>query len=80
MSLGMIDVAIAALFLLGGTVLQWQKNPFSRWGFGLAFCILLAGVVTPADPLSTLIVGAGMTLCMGLGAWLQALPHAERVS
>lgn len=59
--IGIIELALVALALVAMLVMLLFRSCGLRWPAATFFGLVLATLITPADPLSTLVVAA---LCM----------------
>lgn len=65
--IGIVELALALSVGLVGAVMRALRLPQADWLLVAAACLLVAACLTPADPASTLIMGAVMLTCFVIG-------------
>ena len=68
-SIGVLELALLAAVTVGACLVACFVTKRWLWALGLVACVATAIVNTPADPLSTLIVGSQVCGLYILSAW-----------
>ncbi len=68
-SLGTLELALLAIVTIGVCLITQLVTKRWLWALGLVACMGIAIVNTPADPISTLIVGVPACSLYILSAW-----------
>jgi Sec-independent protein secretion pathway component TatC len=74
LSIGWVELLMVATLSVAFVLLRACSRPRHGWLLGVPLCLAIAAVVTPADPVSTLIVAVPYTF----GYLLLVRSHRER--
>jgi Sec-independent protein secretion pathway component TatC len=66
-SVGIVELALVVLTLMGAGILAVLGKSAWRWALALFACATAAAVLSPADPVSTILLGAVLFLFFASG-------------
>ena len=61
-SVGISELGVVGVFVLVAAILAVLRRPAWRWAMVGSVCLFVATIISPADPISTLLVGAVLFL------------------
>ncbi len=68
-SVGMLELGMVGVLLLTVAMLAAIRLPAWRWAMIVVACTIVATILSPADPLSTILLGVVLLIFFVSGIW-----------